>query len=115
MKKILVALAALVWAGGAFAGDFHRLSSLRCSDCHTMHASRAHGLSNGTLPVVGDPDFINPAGPFEKLLMADGVNALCLTCHDNKAIAPDVIGINTGIISGTVRSAGALNGEDLVG
>ena len=114
MKKILVALAALVWAGGAFAGDFHRLGTLRCSDCHTMHASRAHGLNTG----VADPDFSDPVaagGPFDKLLMANGVNAICLTCHDAKASAPDVIGANTGIIAGTVRSAGALSGTDLNG
>jgi len=112
MKKILVALAALVWAGGAFAGDYHRLSTLRCSDCHTMHASRSHDL-NGPL---ADPNFPAPfMGPFAKLLIADGVNSLCLTCHDAKASAPDVMGANSGIQTGTIRSAGALNGQDSVG
>jgi hypothetical protein len=114
MKKILVALAALVWAGGASAGDYHRLASLRCSQCHTMHASRAHGLNNG----VADPDFPNVVGnggPFDKLLIANGVNALCLTCHDAKGTAPDVIGANTGMGPAGTRSAGALNGSDLSG
>ena len=45
MKKLLVAMSALLAAGYAGAGDYHKASTLRCSQCHTMHASRQHQLN----------------------------------------------------------------------
>ncbi len=101
--SLLAVLAVVALASVAMAGDYHAGVSLVCSDCHTMHYSQQHGY------VVGGP-FAVPAagGPFPRLLRAE-VNDLCLTCHDNNSIAPDVFGANAGKYTGTVRRAGALN------
>ena len=45
MKKLLVAVAALGLAFTAKAGDYHKAATLRCSQCHTMHASRSHSFN----------------------------------------------------------------------
>lgn len=108
MRKLIAAAAAIVWAGAALAGDYHQSSTLKCSECHTMHASRAHGLqSSNALDNIGW--FGNPAIPNEKLLIQAGVNVTCLACHNNTA-APDVFGANEAGPALNVRSAGALNG-----
>lgn len=89
-------------AGTAFAGDYHVLQKLICSDCHTMHYSQSHGTNpNGTgifTPLGG-------AGPYEFLLRND-INDLCLSCHDGQAFAPDVFESHS---NGYLRQAGALN------
>lgn len=107
MKKLL-GIAAALWAGVAFAGDYHITTSLRCSECHTMHASRSHGLNQETFEDEFIDIGINQAGN-RNLLLHDGTNATCLACHDNNASFPDVLGTNAGSVAGTVRSAGALN------
>lgn len=116
MKKLLGIVAGL-WAGVAFAGDYHLEHTLRCAECHTMHASRSHGLNNETF----EADYFNVgvmAAPNRNLLLNDGTNATCLACHDGTAnpaaagIAPDVLGTNSSTLvgaAGTIRSAGALN------
>ena len=66
-------VAALVWASGALAGDFHRGLSLNCSDCHVMHFSQTHGYNpdgSGTTTDLG-------AAPHEYLLRNE-INDLCL-------------------------------------
>ena len=72
--------------GGA---QYHVGATLVCSDCHVMHASEQHAL-DPTLPREVWPvpwsDF-----PNRTLLRSAGPNELCLTCHDGKAIAPDVL------------------------
>ena len=115
MKKILVAAAALVWAGSAFAqvqgpiaagSQHHAPAGLNCSECHVMHASRTHNY-NGSTPV--DARYNDGVG-HPKLLVADGTNATCLACHD----AP--FGSNTDVFKSVTgsylnnRSGGALNG-----
>ena len=103
----LVAVApTVVWAG-----DHHKGSTLICSDCHVMHASQSHGYNadgSGTFTPLGS------AGPYEALLRNEE-NTLCLTCHDNSSIAPDVLGVNTGKSPSDIRSGGHLNRLGLVG
>jgi hypothetical protein len=113
MKKLLGAVAGL-WAGVAFAGDYHLASTLRCSECHTMHASRSHGLNQQAF----EPTFIDigvAATPNRNLLLQDGTNATCLACHDNNINYPDVLGTDGGMVGGGLRSAGALNADALSG
>jgi hypothetical protein len=113
MKKLLVAVAALGLATTANAGDYHKKETLRCSQCHTMHASRAHGL-NGDAAFTGSdansalPD---PGNPHRKLLIQNGTNETCLACHDGKTNVPDVLGANSMTGMDNLRSAGALNGS----
>jgi hypothetical protein len=83
--------------------SFHYGPTLLCSQCHVMHTSQQHPHDNHTLP--------DPFGPFpqyftptEKLLKAADPVALCLTCHDNVAGIPDVVGADAnGLVE---RSAG---------
>jgi hypothetical protein len=90
----------------ATAGDYHSDTTLLCAQCHVMHFSQSHGYNpNGS-------GFISPlggAGPYHYLLR-DEVNNLCLSCHDNSGIAPDVLGsFNGGNHPGDVRLGGYLN------
>jgi hypothetical protein len=108
MKKLSLALAAVACAGLAQAGEYHRLGQLRCSDCHTMHASRQHNFNAAST----DPAF--PGGtatitPNPFLLVAATPDATCLACHDGKSFAPDVLGVNAGSVAAGTRSAGSLN------
>jgi hypothetical protein len=71
-----------------------------------MHYSQSHGYSpNGT------GFYLTPGagGPFH-FLLRDEVNNLCLSCHDQAGIAPDVLGAANGGNGPTdVRLAGYLN------
>jgi hypothetical protein len=91
--------------GFAWAGDHHRGARLICSDCHVMHYSQSHGYN-----ASGGGFFVplGTAGPYTALLRNE-INSLCLTCHDNTSIAPDVMGVNTGKSPGDIREAGFLN------
>jgi len=90
----------------ANAGDYHHGGGLVCSDCHVMHYSQTHGYnSDGT----GDYAPLGGSGPYEKLLR-NTVTDLCLSCHDNSALAPDIAGVNS---NGYYRMAGGLNREDV--
>lgn len=108
MKKLLVAVAVLGLAATANAGDYHQKETLRCSQCHTMHASRAHAL-NASDP-VGTWELPDAGNPHRKLLISNGTNETCLACHDASAAFPDVLGPNAFAATANVRSAGALNG-----
>lgn len=67
-----VALLWLALAGGpAGAGDWHRIQTLVCSDCHTMHNSK------GGLPMRYD----ERGDPAIALLRAESATAVCLACH----------------------------------
>jgi len=107
----LIVGAFLAIGGTAWAGDHHKGSTLVCSDCHVMHYSQTHGYnadgSGFFVPLGG-------AGPYQALLRNDE-NSLCLTCHDNSSVAPDVLGVNTGKSPTDVREAGFLNRLALVG
>ena len=78
------------------SGDWHLWADLVCSDCHTMHYSQQHDYE-GILTGDGSPPNAEGGGPFQTLLLADTVNALCLICHDGTDTdAPDVINANPG-------------------
>lgn len=116
MKKLvlLTALLAIV-ALPAFAvtDNYHYNTSMKCSDCHSMHAS-----SHENLPVVvgmgaaiTDPNggtakspYYFPAAlaPQHYLLKNTDV---CASCHKDQTFAPDVVGDN---LNGYVRSAGGV-------
>lgn len=100
---VVLGLALILMTGSpAIGGDYHRGTTLICTDCHIMHGSQAHGYNpDGT-------GFITPiggTGPYEYLLRNE-INDLCLTCHDGLTWAPDVLEAN---ILSNVRQAGALN------
>ncbi|HVP39114.1 MAG TPA: cytochrome c3 family protein [Candidatus Saccharimonadales bacterium] len=108
MKRFvcLVAVGLVALFGVAAAGDYHVGLNLVCSDCHVMHASQQHGYSVG-----GGFTPLGAAAPYNNLLRNDP-NDLCLTCHDNNSVAPDVFGGNTGkSYTGPNRLAGALNAD----
>jgi len=111
MKKVSVVIAALAWAGLAQAGEYHRMGQLRCTDCHTMHASRQHSMKQDGTGVtgIGAGMNANTGTPNDRLLVANGVNATCLACHDGQPFAPDVLGANGGSVAAGTRSAGFLN------
>jgi len=104
MKKYFnLALAFVALLGvTAFAGDYHRGATLVCNDCHVMHFSQSHSYGDNYEP----PALVD--GPNEALLRAPEVD-LCLTCHNGRAGAPDVLGENFNTYT---RNAGALNFED---
>jgi hypothetical protein len=106
MKK-LITMAALAVAGIAQAGDYHNADELKCQQCHTMHASRAHGFEiiTATGNVATSTTVYTPQ---DNLLIAAGTNETCLACHDKNSGGYDVFGVG-GTTNG-VRSAGALNG-----
>lgn len=94
-------LAVATWTSSAVAGDYHRSTTLVCSDCHVMHYSQQHGYNPN-----GGGVFVTPAnGPHHYLLRND-INDLCLSCHDGQTFAPDVFRDHP---NGYVRQAGALN------
>jgi hypothetical protein len=115
--KGLVAAAALAWAGAALAAgpptlwgtQHHQLSSLTCSECHVMHASRQHAFF-GQFEPSPTALLYNQGTGHANLLIADGTNATCLACHDAPfGTNTDVFKTNTTTLNG-FRSAGALNG-----
>lgn len=106
MNRRVVTFVLAFWAGLSLPAvtrgqsNYHNGENLICSDCHTVHYSIQHSYAGGapdTAPAAG--------GPFDNLLRAGSADALCLTCHDGQAFAPDVRGDNTG---SNVRQAGAL-------
>jgi hypothetical protein len=113
MKGIAASLALCI-APAAWAGMYHVNTTLRCSDCHTMHASMAHKYGAASAPGTAGTqggDWLPPGGPNMMLLKAADQNTLCLQCHDGKSFAPDVLGAHT---NGYVRQGGALtNGNKL--
>lgn len=90
---------------------FHNGNTLVCSHCHIMHASSRHPHDGQMSP---DPygGFPQDYTPTEKLLKAPDPVALCLTCHDNMAGIPDVVGADVNGLAD--RSGGFFDepGED---
>lgn len=107
MRKVAVLVAALAFVAAtvAVAGDYHYKGTLNCAECHVMHGSMQHGYNangGGTYTNLGG------AAPYNFLLRNEP-NALCLTCHDNTAFAPDVMEANGGTAPALGRQAGGLN------
>ncbi len=108
MKRWVILLAGAVvilgLGGLAWAGDYHYTSTLICYDCHTMHYSGQHDYAG---------NLSNPwpnrglSGPYGYLLINEQ-NALCLSCHDQKANIPDVLGADFNSTGSGGRQAGAL-------
>ncbi len=95
---------------GLTPGDYHTGATLICSDCHVMHGQQSHGYN----PDGSGFYFVGSGGPYEYLLR-DEPNNLCLSCHDNNIVAPDVLDVNTGMDPNDIRLAGFLNREGVVG
>lgn len=85
-------------------GDFHSATYLRCNACHTMHYSEDGDSppTTGFGPDTDDPadgigDFgVEDGGPFHHLLIKKNVTDLCLMCHDDPTISPDVYDVTAG-------------------
>lgn len=84
----------------AFGGStpYHNGDTLRCSDCHVMHASEQHAWDGSTV------DFPRTNPPNDELLRHGDPLDLCLSCHDGRVGVPDVTGIDANSL--TERSAG---------
>ncbi|MHB9037270.1 MAG: hypothetical protein ACYC64_11445 [Armatimonadota bacterium] len=81
---------------------YHNGDTLKCSDCHVMHASAQHDYAGANGTYVGDG---NPM----LLKAADSVQ-ICLACHDGMSGVPDVVGADTnGLVE---RSAGFFEAPD---
>ena len=110
--------ALLLMAASARGGDYHDGATLRCTDCHVVHASSTPGgdkpLSPEAERLLGQlgPEAAGFVGP--DLLKPD-INDLCLSCHDDSPRAADVLGPNLGSGVNDVREAGALNRLGLSG
>jgi hypothetical protein len=112
MKKLLIAVAALMGFSSAYAGDYHHGEELKCQQCHTMHASRQHNfeitITDGSVSVAtNQPQVYNGGAGFDKLLVGGSTNATCLSCHNRGGY--DVWGQTTNASFIGKRSAGALN------
>lgn len=90
------ALSLLAPIAAAVPGDYHEGSTLDCAECHVLHPKPVAS----SLPGLGER-----VGP----LLKKDVNDLCLSCHDDSARAPDVLGRNVGKYPSDVRQAGFLN------
>src|SRR5512140_3186155 len=105
MKKLIIfafAITALV-AGSAFAGDYHTGSTLYCNECHVMHGQQPLHAYDSTTSTPG-----TVIGAPHEYLLRQEVNDLCLSCHDGKTFAPDVMMADANSTTGG-RLAGALN------
>lgn len=110
MRNILTAAFAMLalLAVSALAGDYHSGATLFCEDCHIMHASQTHGYNQN-----GGGTFVIPTPGAHEFLLRDEPNAMCLKCHDGSNSAPDVLGVNQGIVPTNGRQAGALNRDNV--
>lgn len=102
---LVAALVQALLAPPLLAGDYHQGATLRCGDCHVMHAGAATASwgDDGSAVLQGAGEHGLRAG---RLLREDR-NDLCLTCHDQNGGATDVLSRNVG--SSAVRQAGSLN------
>lgn len=107
MKRALTLMVALVLIVpvAALAGDYHKGVTLNCNECHVMHGSQSHGYNQDG---GGNFTALGAAKPYDFLLRNE-INQLCLTCHDNQTLAPDVLALNGGTARPNGRIAGALN------
>ncbi len=109
MKRltVLIMVASLVsLAAAALAGDYHTTGSLKCAQCHTMHASQQHGYTPSTSTSFTAID----AGAPYPMLLRNKVNELCLSCH-NGTTPGGVVDVfcSSPDAATEIREAGALN------
>lgn len=124
MKKftVLMSIVAAIVAVPLFAQTgtdaYHAGQYANCSDCHTMHASIHNNQTDGsavtTTPTSAGGTGLNiwlpVQGDAEHYLLKGTEAGICITCHDGKSFAPDVVGA-TNSFGTSVRSAGFLNGS----
>ena len=89
---------------------YHNGDTVFCSDCHTMHASMQHNYAGNTSAEGNISSFPWATTPTPYLLKANDPLDLCLTCHDNMAGIPDVVGMDVNALS--ERSAGYFDQPD---
>lgn len=79
----------------------HFGEALVCSDCHVMHAEPEHDEGGGTWESLPGPRLLRESDPLD----------LCLSCHDDVAGVPDVVGPDVNGLAD--RAAGFLDGPDI--
>lgn len=122
--KVLLSAAAMIVAMPLLAADaYHAGQYANCSDCHTMHASvhdnqGATQVDAPTSPTTSGGTGVNiwlpVQGDAEHYLLKGTEASICITCHDGKTFAPDVVGATNSFTAGggtAVRSAGFVNGN----
>ncbi len=82
---------------------YHNGPTLRCADCHVMHASMQHNYAGGTGPEHGTSGFPHDFQSGPKLLKYPDPLDVCLACHDDVAGIPDVVGAD---VNGLVERSG---------
>ncbi|MEW6741573.1 MAG: hypothetical protein AB1486_02345 [Planctomycetota bacterium] len=99
---------------GLSSGDlpYHNGETLVCSDCHVMHASMRHNYDGGTGPEGGVSGFPADFIPTPKLLKKPDPLDVCIACHDNQSLIPDVVGVDINALS--ERSAGFFDEPELM-
>jgi hypothetical protein len=91
---------------------YHNGESLVCSDCHVMHASLQHSYPADEGSDGGITPYPWSTTPTAGLLKAQDPIDLCLTCHDGRPGAPDVIAEDVNGLS--ERSAGFFEHADVM-
>jgi hypothetical protein len=112
MKKLMVAAAALAFGAVASAGEYHVGKYLLCYDCHSMHGSQSHGFGNSAALGSPGPASAQLGGDWQFAqntvfthLLKGAESESCMSCHDGKNFAPDVVGDN---FNGYPRSGGSI-------
>lgn len=93
MRKTLLAVLAIAFAGTAQAGVYHYQQYLFCYDCHTMHASMSKGYTTGAVSTTGAlyGNWLPNQDAPEHALLKGPVSDVCIACHNGQSFAPDVI------------------------
>ena len=89
---------------------YHNGDTLVCSDCHAMHAIQQHAF-NPSAPADPFGSYPQSFTPSAYLLKTVDPALLCLTCHDGRNGAPDVVNADTNGL--TERSAGFFDSVDV--
>ena len=100
---------AMVLASGAQwvvaeTGAFHDAAHLQCNKCHAIHYSE-----DGTAPTEanGFGTDADTDGSSLRLLLKENTTDLCLSCHDDADVAPDVFGAGVETPGGDFGQSGA--------
>lgn len=90
--------------------SYHNGAQVLCADCHIMHASQSHFVVAQHPGLNEQVPYLGGANP--KLERAPDPLDLCLTCHDGKTFAPDVIGADSNGLA--QRSAGHFDQPEVI-